>query len=122
MKVQNYKDVKGAEVAPGAVMRILAGPDEGAPTFVMRLFEVEPGGGTPHHTHPWEHEIFVVEGNGTLKSGNTERPLVKGDAIMVLPNETHGILNTGKSMLRIICVVPLVDGKMPGTKPTGQGR
>ena len=114
MKVQNYKDVKGTEAAPGAVMRILAGPDEGAPTFVMRLFEVEPGGGTPHHTHSWEHEIFVVEGSGTLKSGNMERPLAEGDAIMVLPNEQHGILNTSKKILRIICVVPLVDGKMPG--------
>jgi quercetin dioxygenase-like cupin family protein len=116
MKVQNYRDVKGKEAAPGVIMRILAGPDKGAPTFVMRLFEVEPGGGTPHHTHPWEHEIFVVKGNGTLKTENTERHLAEGDAIMVLPNESHGILNTGKEIMRFICMVPLVDGKMPGMK------
>ena len=116
MKVQNYKDVKGTEAAPGAIMHILSVPDECAPTFVMRLFEVKPGNGTPHHTHAWEHEIFVVEGRGTLKSGNTERPLSPGDAIMVLPNEQHGVLNTGKDVMRFICVVPLVDGKMPGMK------
>jgi len=118
MKIQNYKDVSGVEATPGAFRRILAGPDEGAPNFVMRLFEIEPGGGTPHHTHPWEHELFVVEGKGVLKSGNAERPVAEGDAVMVLPGEQHGILNTGKELLRVICVVPLVGGKMPGMKPT----
>ena len=114
MKIQNYKEVKGTEVVPGVVMRIVAGPAEGAPTFVMRIFEIEPGCGTPHHAHDWEHEMFVVEGHGVFKSGNTERPLGEGDVITVLSNEQHSILNAGKDMLRVICVVPLVDGKMPG--------
>ncbi|MGD9143518.1 MAG: cupin domain-containing protein [Dehalococcoidia bacterium] len=117
MKIQNYQDVKSVEAAPGAFMHVMAGPDEGAPSFVMRLFEIEPGGGTPHHNHAWEHELFVVDGTGVLKSGNTERPIAEGDAIMVLPDEQHGILNTSKDLLRVICVVPLVDGKMPGMKP-----
>lgn len=116
MKIQNYNEVNGVEAAPGAFMRILAGPEEGAPSFVMRLFDIEPGGGTPHHSHAWEHELFVVDGKGVLKSGNTEKPIAEGDAIMVLPNEQHGILNTSKDLLRVICVVPLVDGKMPGMK------
>ena len=114
MKIQNYRQVEGMEAAPGVVMRVVAGPAEGAPTFVMRVFEIQPGSGTPHHTHAWEHEMFVIEGRGALKSGNTEKPLEKGDAVMVLAEEQHGILNTGKEMLRVICVVPLVDGKMPG--------
>lgn len=114
MKIQNFRDVQGVEPAPGAFMRILAGPEEGAPSFVMRLFDLEPGGGTPHHDHAWEHELFVVEGKGVLKSANSERPIAEGDAIMVLPNEQHGILNTSDRLLRVICVVPLVDGKMPG--------
>lgn len=114
MKVQNYRQVAGINAAPGVVMRVVAGTNEGAPTFVMRVFEIQPGSATPHHTHPWEHEIFVVAGWGTLKSGNTEKPLKEGDAVMVLPDEPHSFLNTGKDMLRIICVVPLVDGKMPG--------
>ena len=116
MKIQNFKDVEGVEAAPGAFMRIMAGTDEGAPTFVMRLFDIKPGGGTPHHSHAWEHELFVVEGKGALKSGNSEKPITAGDAIMVLPDEQHGILNTSKDLLRVICVVPLVDGKMPGMK------
>jgi len=97
-------------------MRVVAGPDEGAPTFVMRVFEIETGSGTLHHAHDWEHEMFVMEGQGVLKSGNTERPLREGDAITVLSGEQHGVMNTGKGMLRVICVVPLVDGVMPGMK------
>ena len=118
MKIQNYRQVKGAIAAPGVVMRVVAGPAEGAPTFVMRVFEIQPGCATPHHSHPWEHEIFVVEGRGTLKSGNTEKPMKEGDAVMVLPDEPHSFLNTGKDMFRVICVVPLVDGKMPGMPAT----
>ncbi len=115
MKIQNYREVAGNKVVPGVVMRVVAGPAEGAPTFVMRVFEIQPGSATPHHTHPWEHEVFVVEGRGTLKSGDTEKPLEQGDAVTILPDELHSLLNTGKEMMRVICVVPLVDGKMPGT-------
>ena len=116
MKIQNYRDVEGTEAVPGVVMRVVAGPAEGAPTFVMRMFEIEPGSGTPHHAHTWEHEMFVVEGQGVFKSGNTERPLGEGDVITVLSNEQHSVINTGMDMLRVICVVPLVDGRMPGMR------
>lgn len=115
MKIQNYRQVAGIEVSPGAVRRVVAGPAEGAPTFVMRVFEIEPGSATPHHTHQWEHEIFVVSGRGTLVSGDTKNPLNEGDAVMVLPDEPHSIANTSDGLLTVICVVPLVDGKMPGT-------
>ncbi len=114
MKVQNSRQVAGMKAAPGVIMRVVAGTDEGAPTFVTRVFEIKPGCATPHHTHAWEHEMFVVKGKGRLKSSNTEIPLKEGDAIMVLPGEKHGVFNTGKSLLTMICVVPLVDGKMPG--------
>jgi quercetin dioxygenase-like cupin family protein len=115
MKVQNYRQVKAMAAAPGVSMRVVAGPAEGAPTFVMRVFEMQSGCATPLHTHPWEHEIFVLAGKGILKSGGRETPLIEGDAITVLPNEQHSFLGIGKDVFRIICVVPLVDGKMPGT-------
>ena len=113
MKLQNYRQVDGTEAAPGVIMHVVAGPVEGAPTFVMRVFEIQPGSATPTHTHDWEHEIFVISGRGTLRS-DEDKPIEEGDAIMVLTNELHGFDNTGIELLRIICVVPLVDGKMPG--------
>jgi mannose-6-phosphate isomerase-like protein (cupin superfamily) len=58
--------------------------------------------------------MFVIEGQGIFKSGNAERPIGEGDVITVLPGEQHSVLNSGKNLLRVICVVPLVAGKMPG--------
>jgi quercetin dioxygenase-like cupin family protein len=117
MKIQNYQKVKGIKTNPGVTMHILAGVDEGSPTFVMRLFEIEQGCATTLHTHAWEHEFFVVEGEGVVNSNGKEFPIRAGDAAMVLPNEQHNIMNKKKKMLRVICVVPLVDGKMPGMVP-----
>ena len=114
MKVQNFREVEGLAAAPGVLMHVVAGPAEGAPNFVMRLFEIEPGSATPHHSHPWEHEIFVVSGKGTLVSGDSRTPLKEGDAAMVLPDELHSFANAGGDTLRVICVVPLVEGRMPG--------
>jgi len=114
MKIQNYRQVKGITAAPGVIMRIVAGTAEKAPTFVMRVFEIQTGSATPLHTHPWEHEIFVLGGKGVVRSGGRETPLAEGDAATVLPNEQHSFMNVGKEMLRMICVVPLVDGEMPG--------
>jgi quercetin dioxygenase-like cupin family protein len=115
MKVQNYRQVKPDKAAPGVIMRVVAGPEEGAPTFVMRVFEIESGSSTPLHAHPWEHEVFVLEGKGILRGEEgRETPLMEGDAVMVQPHEQHSFLGIGRGILRVICVVPLVDGKMPG--------
>lgn len=114
MKIQHYKEATAMNAAPGVTMYIAAGVDEGAPTFVTRLFEIQPGSSTPHHTHPWEHEMFVVSGKGTLLSGEKQTPLKEGDAAMILPDEKHSILNTGTELLKVICVVPIIDGVMPG--------
>ena len=118
MKIQNYRQVEGVEAAPGVLMHVVAGPNEGAPTFVMRVFEIQPGSAIPSHNHPWEHELFVVSGKGTFKSGSLNTPIEDGDAIMVLPDEPHSFVNTSEEILRIICMVPLVDGKMPGLPVT----
>jgi quercetin dioxygenase-like cupin family protein len=113
VKVQNYRQVEGNEAAPGVVMRVVAGPSEGAPNFAMRVFEIQPGSATSAHSHAWEHEVFVVSGQGVLRGADTERQLSEGDSVLVLPDEPHCFANTGDDILRVICVVPLVDGKMP---------
>ena len=114
MKIQDYRRVEGVKAAPGVTMRVVAGPAEGAPTFVMRVFEIQTGSATPFHSHPWEHEIFVLAGKGVVRSAGKETALAEGDAVTVLPNEQHSFLNGSKDIFRMICVVPLVDGKMPG--------
>ena len=94
---------------PGATltkMRMLIGPEEGAPNFHMRHFEVAPGGHTPHHQHDYEHEILILGGEGVAKSEQGDRPFQSGDVIFVPANEKHQFVNNGSETLAFICLIP----------------
>jgi len=115
LKVRNYRQIEGSQEAPGVLMRVVAGPGEGAPNFVMRIFEIQPQSSTPYHSHAWEHEVFVISGDGAVRGVDGEKQLCEGDAIFVAPNEQHCFANSGDGPLRLVCVVPLVNGRLPGT-------
>ena len=65
MKVEKSSNIakKPVEIdgAKGAEMRLLISKADGAENFAMRMFELQPGGHTPLHTHAHEHEAFIVE-------------------------------------------------------------
>lgn len=114
MKVVCWQDVAGQEMgapAPGVTKRVLIGPKDGAPNFAMRHFTIEPGKNTPYHEHDWEHEVFVLEGQGVLVTGEGERILEPGEAVYVPLGKTHQFRNVGKQALRFLCVVPLAGEK-----------
>ena len=73
MKVNHYEAVPSKPVdmegAHGCTVRWLLGQSDGTPTFAMREFEVAPGGYTPRHSHDYEHEVFVLEGDGVVFEG-----------------------------------------------------
>ena len=75
------------------------------PNFAMRLFTIEPGGHTPLHSHPWEHEVYIVSGAGRTR-GAMEAEISAGDAVYVPPGELHSFVNSGDGELSMICVVP----------------
>lgn len=110
MKVVNLESVDLSPVemqgAQSCSMRLLVSPADGAPNFSMRQFEVAPGGHTPLHSHPYEHEVFVLEGEGTVREGDQERPLSKGDVVYVAPDDVHQFRNTGSGPLKFLCLVP----------------
>lgn len=110
MLVRNYEAVDSAPVTmPGAencTVRQLIGQDQGAPNFAMRQFTVAPGGFTPRHSHDYEHEVFVLEGQGVVYEGDQEHPLAAGDTVYVAPNEIHQFRNTGTDPLKFICLIP----------------
>ncbi len=64
MKVNNNLDTELVQILPGVVKRDVINADNGAPNLCIRVFEVEPGSSTPPHSHPWEHEVFVLSGRG----------------------------------------------------------
>jgi quercetin dioxygenase-like cupin family protein len=82
--------------------------NDGTPSMSLRVFTFEPGGHTPYHTHPFEHLNYIIEGSGVLvtESGE-ERPVKKGDFVLVLPNEKHQYRNISKdSPMIMICGAP----------------
>jgi len=98
-------DSDGAEKT---TVRVLFGPADGAPTFAMRQFELDVGGRTPHHTHPFEHQILVLQGQLALVTADGEIPVTVGDVIMILPGEEHQLRNTSKTQpARVICTIPV---------------
>lgn len=94
------------EGAAGCTVRWLIGKADHAPTFAMREFTVEPGGHTPRHSHPYEHEVFVLEGDGVVVEGIVQHRLHAGDVIYVAPGEVHQFKNTSDHPLRFLCIVP----------------
>jgi quercetin dioxygenase-like cupin family protein len=109
MIVKNYRQVtpEPAADAPGVTVRWVISEKDGAPNFALRVFEVEPGAASPFHTHPWEHEAFILDGKGHLRAEGGETPFQERDAIFVAPQEKHQFVNDGDTVLRFICVVPL---------------
>ena len=107
MKIRNYNEVEALEIMEGVKKRVVIGPDEGAPNFIMRIFDVETGFSTPCHDHRWEHEIFIINGEGTARDGDgVETPFREGDTIFIPPNERHCVINTGKATLHFMCLIP----------------
>ncbi len=87
-------------------MRLMVGREHGAPTFAMRLFEVEPGGHTPRHAHNYEHEVMILDGVAGVFDGDAEREVSAGQAVYIPANQTHQFTNRGEGTLRFLCVVP----------------
>ncbi len=94
------------EGASGCRIRCLVGPEDGAPSFSMRQFEIEPGGHTPLHQHAHEHEVFVLEGSGVVLEGDREHPLAPGSVVFVPPNEPHQFRAVGPGPMKFLCLIP----------------
>jgi quercetin dioxygenase-like cupin family protein len=110
MKIISYKDMTAAPVedpeAKGVGIRVVIGKDEGAENFIMRIFNVVPGGCTPKHTHDWEHEVFILSGKCVVVSEKGEHNVHGGDVVFIPPNEIHQFKNPGPDPLEFICLIP----------------
>lgn len=117
MKVEHHDAVDAADVemegAVGCRVRWLIGEEDGAPNFAMRQFEVAVGGHTPNHRHDYEHEVYVLDGEGEVVDDGSPRPIRKGDVIYVAPNDVHQFRNTGDRPMSFLCLVPNASAGRP---------
>ncbi len=94
----------------GAVKNILIGDKEGAPHFIMRYFELEPGGHSRLETHPHEHEVIILRGEGEVQLGEDTIPVKPFDTVFVEGNGLHQFRNASDEPFGFICIIP-----RPGT-------
>ncbi len=110
MKLINYTSVSPTKfnggTAKGVAGRVVAGKADSANNFCMRVFEVAPGGYTPKHTHPWEHEMFIHSGAGEIYGNGKWNPLQAGNVVFMPLGEEHQVRNTGSEKLIFACIIP----------------
>jgi quercetin dioxygenase-like cupin family protein len=109
-KAIHYTDVPAetyGDEAPGVTIRwVIDEEHDGAPFYSLRVIEVGVGGHTPNHTHPFEHENFVIEGQGRVLIGETWHDVAPGSVVFVPPGMRHTYVNAGDAPFRFLCGIP----------------
>lgn len=98
----------GVAGASGAKVQWLIHSPDGAENFFMRRFTIQPGGYSPRHTHPYEHEVYVLSGTGKVLLEGEWRTFEKDYAIFVPANVEHQFKNEGEQELVFLCIIPKV--------------
>ncbi len=94
-----------SEMAEGGVtIRWLIGPGEGF-NFYMRVFRMPPGSHIKGHSHPWEHEILILEGSGRVRIGSKTYEVSKDTFLYIPPNVEHEYW-AGEGGMRFLCIIP----------------
>jgi quercetin dioxygenase-like cupin family protein len=112
MKIRHFTDIPAEDVeenAKGVKIRWVITEKDGAPNFAMRHFEIAPGGHTPHHSHAWEHEVFILGGRGKAVGTDGETPLEPGTVVFVPPGDEHHFETVGDESLTFLCLIPHLD-------------
>jgi len=102
-----YEDlVKGAESK--IKVRYLIDERHGSDRFALRLYTLEKGGHTPLDKHEYEHQVYILKGQGVLREVREGVPglraLRQGDAIFIPSDAVHQFINEHEEPLLFLCV------------------
>jgi quercetin dioxygenase-like cupin family protein len=107
MKAVHISDELMCRTRSGNKIYWLITSEMGAPGFELRYIEIPPGGRSSYGSHPHEHEVFVLSGQGRITGGFADTPLSPGMAVFVPGGEEHQWVNESSSEpFGFICVVP----------------
>lgn len=106
MYIVNVDNVEALRTPHGKVVKWLLSKEMGTPNFELRYFECNKENKGIAQKHPFEHEVFVVKGEGIVENGKTKHRLKQGDAVLVLPDELHQFYNVEEEPFGFICVIP----------------
>lgn len=109
-KAIHYTDVPAqvfGDEAPGVTIRwVIDEKHDNAPNYALRVIEVAVGGHTPNHQHPYEHENFVLEGQGRVLINDTWHEIGPGSVVFVPASARHTYVNAGDTPLKFLCGIP----------------
>jgi mannose-6-phosphate isomerase-like protein (cupin superfamily) len=105
MDVQNINEVPAFTTKDGSEIReLLAARNSSIAKQSLAEARLPVGGKTTPHYHPQTEEIYyILEGLGRMQIGEETRNVGPGDAIAILPGQTHQITNRGSVVLRFLC-------------------
>jgi len=114
--IRNYRSV----YQPGGAAARLISLDDNPATCTMTYSVIDPGKTSAHHIHPWEHEVYMLEGSGVLVCDGKEYPIREGDGMFIPGNVDHYTLNNRRSgVIRRIEVNPLLASQSGGARNQG---
>lgn len=100
-------EIMETDEVKGVKKRVVIGEAEGAENFILRVFTLNPQGYSPKHRHPWEHEVFVLRGQGTVLLADKLEHIEAGIAVFVPEGVEHQFVNTSETdEFEFICVIP----------------
>jgi len=109
-KVAHQSDITKSTVddpaASKAEIQWVIGADDNAPNFYLRRFTVQKDGYSPKHSHPYEHEVYCLAGNGKILIDDKWHDFEKDYVIFVPPDVIHQFKNIGDSELIFLCAIP----------------
>lgn len=103
--VKESSQIEEMDLDGGGKIRWLITHREGADKFSMRLITIPKGKNSPDHEHDYEHEMFIIEGNGEAILDN-RKFTVKKDSFLFIPGGVHHTIKA-ISDLKIICMIPI---------------
>ncbi len=106
VRVESYR---GGGASEGSCRTVLIGPNEGAPYFAIRYFEIPPAGQSSFEQHAHDHGIVILRGRARMLLGSDVHEVAAGDAIYIASNEPHQFETIGDEPLGFLCVIPSKD-------------
>ena len=94
--------------ARNVTVKYLIDERQGANRFSLRLYTVGKGGQTPLDRHEYEHQVYILSGEGILRTNNDtgaiKQAVRAGDAIFIPTNAVHQFINEADQPLIFLCV------------------
>ncbi len=83
--IRNLDQIDGTDGPARPVLTVA----DGVPNYITAFRSLDPGSTAPRHTHPGEHQAYILEGSCILECDGVEHFVAEGDAVLVPPNAEH---------------------------------